>query len=235
MDAIKIIVKRPGKSPEVCQVENDLRAFQAIVEGHIEMTLVATDGPRRVYLVANEDGALAFNSHSEQRWRRRSPMPENFTIRGKTFRGPVFVLKTDINGRQVNLSDVEADQWMRFLANNSTEEAPPPVSDDHPEESLPQPSPGITDAHQILLLPDDSVDESGLPVSPERQISRLAEQVGYRYELVPVSNQDVYGLALTCISTQGYDFVVEDEDAMLLILDGKKKFLRVVEICGLDR
>ena len=249
-NAIRTVVKRVGQAPEVVNIGTDLKTWQAIVEGHCESILVGAENGLRVSIVCNEEAAANYNTHPEPRWKRNIPLSTNFIFPGGiVIRGPAFILKSDSDGNPVSLTELETRHWVVFLNTANTklptdahsEVADPEIeSKREPLEAVRQPYGGMTDMHQVMLLPDDQVDSDGHPMAPEQQIAGIAEQVGYRYKLVPTDNGDIYGVALTCLESQGLNYELEDESSMLLTLpadDGGRvrKYLRVIEIVGLDR
>lgn len=54
MNRINVIVKQPGKDPVEIQVENELRAFQRLVCGHIEPVRIASD----MIALVDEEGLI---------------------------------------------------------------------------------------------------------------------------------------------------------------------------------
>ncbi|MCA5961652.1 DUF3846 domain-containing protein [Blautia sp. RD014234] len=54
-DTIRVLLVRPGKAPEVMEMENSLSGMQRAVEGNIEMLLPFEE---EVALVCNEEGKL---------------------------------------------------------------------------------------------------------------------------------------------------------------------------------
>ncbi len=54
-DMIRVLFVRPGKAPEVMEMENSLSGMQRAVEGNIEMLLPFEE---EVALVCNEEGKL---------------------------------------------------------------------------------------------------------------------------------------------------------------------------------
>ena len=53
-EKIKVIIKEPGKVPEIKTITNDLGALQSIVGGYIETVTLASD----LVIICNEDGKL---------------------------------------------------------------------------------------------------------------------------------------------------------------------------------
>ena len=51
---MKVVRKKPGEAPEICEVENTLEALQKEVDGYIESFKIATD----MTILCNEEGKL---------------------------------------------------------------------------------------------------------------------------------------------------------------------------------
>lgn len=51
---MKVIVKEVGKNPQVKEIEDDLKVYREIVEGHIEVVPLFKD----VVIICNEEGKL---------------------------------------------------------------------------------------------------------------------------------------------------------------------------------
>lgn len=75
---MKVIVKQPGKEPEVAEIENTLPALQRAVGGYIETVTLATD----CCIICNEEGRL-------------EGLPYNLTFCGISFVGPILVVGVD--------------------------------------------------------------------------------------------------------------------------------------------
>ena len=56
MDKIKVLYIKPNKLPEVVEIENSLKAFQRMVDGHIECAYLMDDAD--VVLICNEEGKI---------------------------------------------------------------------------------------------------------------------------------------------------------------------------------
>ena len=56
MDKIKALYIKPNKLPEVVEIENSLKTFQRMVDGHIECAYLMDDD--EVVLICNEEGKL---------------------------------------------------------------------------------------------------------------------------------------------------------------------------------
>lgn len=57
---MKIIMKKPGKKPEVIEIENKLSALQEAVGGYIEVLPIAED----ICVLCNEEGKLLGLPHN---------------------------------------------------------------------------------------------------------------------------------------------------------------------------
>ncbi len=89
---MKIIVKHPGNKPHVEEVEDDLKTYQNIVGGYIE--IVHIDGD--ILLVCNEEGKL-------------EGLPYNFYMGDDIIVGTVFFVGRDMEDFR-SLTDDEAEQ-----------------------------------------------------------------------------------------------------------------------------
>lgn len=77
-EKIKVIIKEPGKAPEIKTVANDLGTLQSIVGGYIETVTLASD----LVIICNEEGIL---------WN----LPYNLDIGGHSFVGTVVFAGVD--------------------------------------------------------------------------------------------------------------------------------------------
>ena len=75
---MRIVVKKVGQMPEIREVENDLRVFQEIVGGHIEIIMFVEN----IICVCNEEGKL-------------KGLPLNFITSGDFIVGDVFFCIAD--------------------------------------------------------------------------------------------------------------------------------------------
>ena len=75
---MKVIIKQPGKEPEVAEIENTLPALQQVVGGYIETVTLATD----CCIICNEEGRL-------------EGLPYDLTFCGVSFVGPILVVGID--------------------------------------------------------------------------------------------------------------------------------------------
>lgn len=78
MNEIRVIVKEPGKSPEIRWVDNTLEALQKIVGGLIETVTLAAD----LVIICNEEGRIM-------------DLPDNCTLYGFNFVGPIIIAGVD--------------------------------------------------------------------------------------------------------------------------------------------
>lgn len=77
-EKIKVIIKEPGKAPEIKTVANDLGTLQSIVGGYIETVTLAVG----LVIICNEEGKL---------WN----LPYNFDFGGQSFVGTVVIAGID--------------------------------------------------------------------------------------------------------------------------------------------
>ena len=77
---MKVIIKQPGKEPEVAEIENTLPALQQVVGGYIETVTLAAD----CCIICNEEGRL-------------EGQPYNLTFCGVSFVGPILVVGIDVD------------------------------------------------------------------------------------------------------------------------------------------
>lgn len=70
---MKVIIKQPGKEPEVAEIENTLPALQQVVGGYIETVTLAAD----CCIICNEEGRL-------------QELPYNLTFCGVSFVGTIL-------------------------------------------------------------------------------------------------------------------------------------------------
>lgn len=78
MNEIRVIVKEPGRVPQIRQVDNTLEALQKIVGGIIETATLATD----LVIICNEEGRIM-------------DLPDNCTLYGFNFVGPIIIAGVD--------------------------------------------------------------------------------------------------------------------------------------------
>lgn len=88
---MKVIVKQPGKEPEVAEIENTLPALQRAVGGYIETVTLEAD----CCIICNEEGRL-------------QGLPYNLTFCGVSFVGTILVVGvagdafTGLDDRQID-------------------------------------------------------------------------------------------------------------------------------------
>ena len=95
---MRIVVKKPGKEPEVKEIPNKLEAFQKIVGGYIE-TILITDDP--ILCVCNEEGKML-------------DLEPNFMFGGDVIVGDVFFVGTNEFDFE-SLTDEQVDMVMTVL------------------------------------------------------------------------------------------------------------------------
>lgn len=75
---MRALLKKPGATPEIIEIENSLKAFQAAVGGFIETVTIAEDAA----IVCNEEGRLF-------------RLPYNCVFMGIDFVGPILIVGVD--------------------------------------------------------------------------------------------------------------------------------------------
>jgi len=236
MNVIKAVVKKVGAPAYIANVEDDIDAWQAIVEGHCQTITVGGEGGSRIEIVCNEDAALSVNSHPK--WNRTEPMPVNFVIPGgHTIRGPMFITKVDGRGSMQSFDEHEANHWRDTLDCVDTSTETDAQKNETPDaiDSMT----ALSDSCLLFLLPTDATDDAGDILSPEDQIESIAEQFDYKYRAITPSNQTVYGMALARMDSQGFEYAIIDEGQMLLSIPARnlagenirlEKYLRIIEL-----
>jgi hypothetical protein len=89
---VRVVIFRPGSTPETTSIEDDLRAMQAIVEGNLEAIKIAPS----VYAHVNEDGRT-----------QGKPTCAFVAPAGDVVVGPCFVAAMDDDGKPRSLTDAE--------------------------------------------------------------------------------------------------------------------------------
>lgn len=84
---IKVLVKKPGKLPEIKWLDNNLKTLQETVGGYIE-TVTLENG---LLLICNEDGKL-------------QGLPPNIRIGGDVIVGTVIACRSDDEGELIDLT-----------------------------------------------------------------------------------------------------------------------------------
>ena len=101
---IRVLVKEPGKEPEVREIEHTLEGMRAVVEGYIECPPSELNG-LGVDLWANEEGKL-------------NGLAPNITLFGgrDVVVGTVFLAANDGEGATIGLSDEQVEAARAWLA-----------------------------------------------------------------------------------------------------------------------
>lgn len=98
---MKAIRKKPGCAPEIIEVDNTLKAFQAEVDGYVETVTIASDA----VIICNEEGRLY-------------GLPYSCRFLGVDFVGTILV----VGRNKDEFCDVpEADFWMYHLREEDKE------------------------------------------------------------------------------------------------------------------
>lgn len=96
---IRVLIKKPGSSPEIKMINNGLRSFQKIVEGYIE----TVDLDQDVVLICNEDGKCI-------------GLPYNFDLTWDDYIvGTALFASANDEGYFIGLSDEQIQYVERFL------------------------------------------------------------------------------------------------------------------------
>lgn len=91
---MKAVIKRPGTSPKLIDIENTLEALQEAVGGYIECVAVADD-----VVICNEEGRLLM-------------LPTNCKVWDVPYVGTILIVGTDGD----NFTDVhDHDCWLYYL------------------------------------------------------------------------------------------------------------------------
>ena len=94
---ITILIKEPGCSWNVAEVEDDLEAYQAIVGGYIEGIATTKTG---MHIFGNEEGKLLH-------------LKPNFMLHGDLIVGTVFAVRDDEEGNFVSVTEDDIDLFVK--------------------------------------------------------------------------------------------------------------------------
>ena len=92
---MKSILKKPGEAPEIIEIENDLKALQKTIGGHIESFTFASDA----CILCDEEGRI-------------KDLPFNVELMGIQFFGPILFV--GVNGDEFCDFPV-LDPWVERL------------------------------------------------------------------------------------------------------------------------
>lgn len=98
MTKITVVVKEPGKTPEVKEIDDTLESMQEVVGGYIELVAM----PNNLDFYVNEEGlaeGLPFNTH----------------IRGVPVVGTVFAASRNSSGDTIGLTKSQIDKVMTLI------------------------------------------------------------------------------------------------------------------------
>lgn len=98
MSKITIVVKEPGKTPEVKEIDDTLEAMQEVVGGYIELVAM----PNKLDFYVNEDGIM-------------QELPFNTHIRGLPVVGTVFAASRNSSGDTIGLNQSQIDKVMTLI------------------------------------------------------------------------------------------------------------------------
>lgn len=95
---ISVVAARPGKQPEIMEIENDLQSMQDFVEGYIETVALE----RGAILVCNEEGRIR-------------GMRDNRAVPGVgMIKGPFFICSSK-GADFASLSEKNAEKYLNIL------------------------------------------------------------------------------------------------------------------------
>lgn len=97
MSKITVVACKPGKNPEVIEIENTLEAMQHIVGGLIQLVAVG-----EFDLFVNEEGHLL-------------DLAYNRDVMGLPIVGPLFISKADDEGETIGLNPDEVQEALKLL------------------------------------------------------------------------------------------------------------------------
>lgn len=92
---IKAVVKEVGKSPKVTEIENELKVFQSLVGGYIEVVRVTPE----ILMICNEEGKL-------------QGLPPNFSTGRDVIVGTAVFVAYDGSEEFAGLSDYQVLEIM---------------------------------------------------------------------------------------------------------------------------
>ena len=104
---ITLIKKLPGKDPEVINVEDNLKNYQDIVGGHLEVVIIQDLKIYKLDLFCNDD------------WRNLGLDPNLYSNEinyDGLIGGPVFIISHNSRGDAIRLQEYQikaADRWLR--------------------------------------------------------------------------------------------------------------------------
>lgn len=94
---IKVIILKPGRTPQITEIEDDLLTYQKIVDGYIEAVHIG----RELTALVNEDG-------------RMLGMSPNFSIGYTTIVGPAIIVRDRGDVTYESLTDKQIDEALEI-------------------------------------------------------------------------------------------------------------------------
>ena len=94
---IKAIILRPGRTPEITEIEDELLTYQRIVDGYIEAVPIGNE----ITAIVNEDGKLL-------------GMSPNFSIGYTTLVGPAVIVRDRGDVCYESLTDKQIDEALQI-------------------------------------------------------------------------------------------------------------------------
>ena len=101
MKKIKIVVCEPGKSPEIREIDSDLKSMQDIVGGYIECVALKNN----IDVWINEEGLLM-------------DLPFNRFVNRQPLVGTIFAASHNSSGDTISLTDTQISQVFAIFGSN---------------------------------------------------------------------------------------------------------------------
>lgn len=212
-DVVNFVYKSPN-APAIESTfdagDDQIKALQGVVEGHIKLIVLASDSAYRITLVCRDSPV--------------DDLARNVTIGDATISGPVGLFKYGPGAKPVSMDRVEIEEWSRFL-----DEASKPVQQtEKPADPPPAMSPeGVS----VIVTPVQDGQ------SPEDAVAETVNQVGVQWSHISPSSEgatQLYAAALETIRMQGHQFELVDEKNFKIRIEGRdgivEKYVRLIEI-----
>lgn len=94
---IKVIILKPGRTPKITEIEDDLLTYQQIVDGYIEAVHIGNE----ITALVNEDGKML-------------GMSPNFSIGYTTLVGPAVIVRDRGDVCYESLTDKQIDEALQI-------------------------------------------------------------------------------------------------------------------------
>ncbi len=196
----KFVLKHPG-APAVSVFmpsgQDQVTYLQAIVEGHIKVTSIQSNGLDRIVFVMND---------------KPKELEQNIqfgSTKNEWIHGPVAIARFGGKGKMVSMTEEEVTAWIEFA-----DQAAQPKKETE-EAKAPAAPPISAEGISIVVVPKEEV------ATPESTVDGVMSEVGVDYEHVPVSQKAVYASALEALRGQGHEFEILDQEQFLLNIKGR--------------